>query len=201
LPFDPKFCENCNKPMILKSTRDILRKKYCSRSCRQLGRFAKGEIDMKKLWAKSCTSEANAKKGLRGELHPKFTHDRSLVKGRLRPETNKFRAEVFERDGHRCVYCGSTEKLVADHIKPYAHFPELRYDSDNGRALCGPCHKKTGTYALTKKALANSEIAKEVLSLIVQGHRQKDIAHLLKISEPLVSNIVNRKNRYGSIQE
>lgn len=54
---------------------------------------------------------------------------------------------VKERDGKKCVFCGSTEKLEADHIKPCSIFPELSLAIDNGRTLCHDCHKQTDTYA------------------------------------------------------
>ena len=41
---------------------------------------------------------------------------------------------------------GKTVTLNADHIKPFAYFPELRFAIDNGRTLCVDCHKKTDTY-------------------------------------------------------
>ena len=33
--------------------------------------------------------------------------------------------------------------LEADHIKPWAYFPDLRFELDNGRTLCRPCHDTT----------------------------------------------------------
>ena len=65
-----------------------------------------------------------------------------------------WRTFVFERDNYCCIECkdhnyegrGSTLILHADHIKPFALFPELRFAIDNGRTLCIDCHKKTDTY-------------------------------------------------------
>jgi 5-methylcytosine-specific restriction endonuclease McrA len=57
-----------------------------------------------------------------------------------------WRKLVFQRDGHKCIECGSTERLAADHIKPHALYPELRYELSNGRTLCESCHKKTPTF-------------------------------------------------------
>jgi len=59
----------------------------------------------------------------------------------------KFRQSVLERDKYTCVCCGSKEHLHVDHIMPYSQYPELRYEMDNGRVLCHPCHKLTPTYA------------------------------------------------------
>lgn len=59
----------------------------------------------------------------------------------------EWRTSVFERDNYTCVSCGQVGgTLNADHIKPFMHFPESRFDIDNGRTLCHPCHTKTETY-------------------------------------------------------
>ena len=58
-----------------------------------------------------------------------------------------WRTLVFERDDYTCRGCGQHGGyLHADHIKPFALYPELRFEVSNGRTLCVPCHKKTGTY-------------------------------------------------------
>ncbi len=67
-------------------------------------------------------------------------------------EYRLWRESVFKRDNYKCIWCGaySTKdiKVVinADHIKPFAYFPELRFAIDNGRTLCIDCHKTTDTY-------------------------------------------------------
>lgn len=63
-------------------------------------------------------------------------------------EYKLWRTAVFERDNYACVWCKEKGgELNADHIKPFALFPELRFAIDNGRTLCLECHKKTDTYA------------------------------------------------------
>ena|ERR1700727_3714584 len=63
-------------------------------------------------------------------------------------EYKMWREAVFKRDNYQCVVGGKAHghKLHADHIKPFALFPELRFDVQNGRTLCVECHKKTDTY-------------------------------------------------------
>ena len=58
-------------------------------------------------------------------------------------EYQLWRKAVLERDSRKCIWCGSTERLHADHIKPFSLFPELRFAIDNGRTLCQKCHFTT----------------------------------------------------------
>lgn len=80
----------------------------------------------------------------------------SLWKGGVSPknmliresfEYRSCREAVFKRDNWTCVWCGQRGgKLNADHIKPFALFPELHFAIDNIRTLCISCHRKTDTY-------------------------------------------------------
>ena len=56
------------------------------------------------------------------------------------PEYKLWHKAVLERDGWACIWCGSKENIEADHIKPFAMYPELRFAIDNGRTLCRKCH-------------------------------------------------------------
>jgi len=97
-------------------------------------------------------------KGLRGhnsgEKHHNWKGGKTALGAKIRTSADylKWRKEVFERDSYTCKECGiknghgKTIKLNADHIKPFAFFPELRLSLDNGRTLCHECHKKTDTY-------------------------------------------------------
>lgn len=60
-------------------------------------------------------------------------------------EYKKWRKAVLARDGE-CIFCGEEENLQVDHIKPFAYFPELRFEVSNGRVLCRKCHEMTDTF-------------------------------------------------------
>ena len=47
---------------------------------------------------------------------------------------------IRKRDGHKCTWCNSTEKLVAHHIFHKVFCPESALDVDNGITLCHECH-------------------------------------------------------------
>ena len=100
-------------------------------------------------------SERNKIMGLKPP-HPGFGKKHWNLKGGITPiyrqirnsqEYKLWRTSVFKRDGYKCIWCGKTGRgLVADHIKPFALFPELRFAIDNGRTLCQKCHETTDTY-------------------------------------------------------
>ena len=79
------------------------------------------------------------------------------MKIRASLEYKLWRESVFERDNYTCIWCGAKSGngkaviLNADHIKPFALFPELRLAIDNGRTLCRECHLTTDTIGRFKK--------------------------------------------------
>lgn len=62
---------------------------------------------------------------------------------RLGSEAKRWRFDVMLRDRFTCQDCGDSRggNLNAHHIKPWAQYPDLRLDLDNGKTLCTDCHK------------------------------------------------------------
>lgn len=55
--------------------------------------------------------------------------------------------KIKKRDDYTCQFCKKRGGFLhSDHIKPWALYPELRYDLSNGRTLCKDCHYKTETF-------------------------------------------------------
>ena len=82
---------------------------------------------------------------------------------RHRREYRYWRTLVYQRDDYTCQCCGVRGgKLNAHHINPFADYPELRYDVNNGITLCVNCHDSTidgsfhniyGTHNITSSQL------------------------------------------------
>jgi hypothetical protein len=85
-----------------------------------------------------------------GDKHPHWKGGITPINLKIRAslEYKLWRQAVFERDNYTCIWCGDSKggNLEADHIKPFALFPELRLAIDNGRTLCKNCHRKTDTW-------------------------------------------------------
>ena len=98
----------------------------------------------KNTWMKGRVGSLN--NGWKGGITPMNALIRSSAEYKL------WRESVFKRDNYTCIWCrarsgnGKTVYLEADHIKPFALYPELRFAIDNGRTLCRDCHKTTDTY-------------------------------------------------------
>lgn len=170
-----RSCLNC-KRIFYTSASDLKfnRSKYCSKKCKDI--LQRGEkhgswkpkptriclncqeeyeIEAWRLTDKTknrgvfCSAKCQ-KQYYIGENAPNWKGGITPINHKIRTSRamEKWRNAVLQRDNHQCIWCGSTENLEADHIKPFAEYPELRLDVDNGRTLCRPCHITTFTKAV-----------------------------------------------------
>lgn len=155
-----KNCEKCNKEFKTKPCH-AHRRKYCSYACywkvkkgskrpqEQIEKFRNTLLKLHLVGEKSGN--------WRGGVTPIHQAIRSSTEYAL------WRTAVFIRDNRKCVWCGSGEKIQADHIKPFCLYPELRFAIDNGRTLCKECHRTTDTYGCKKSDYKNLRNRKEII--------------------------------------
>lgn len=117
----------------------------------------RGIINVGRKWTKEQRLRFSEMR--RGSNSPLWKGGLTKVNDLIRKSSayRMWREAVFKRDDYVCQGCGKRGlEIQADHIKPFAFFPELRFSIENGRTLCIPCHKQTPTYG--RPVLANKNI-------------------------------------------
>ena len=96
-----------------------------------------------KTWLGQCR-ECQPRKGVLSNLwRGGVTPANRII--RNSPEYIDWRKRVFGRDNFSCKICGNRKCYIeADHILPFSLYPHLRFELDNGRTLCKPCHLQFG---------------------------------------------------------
>lgn len=157
-------CAICAKVLFIHLSRvKDGRGKFCSRKCyekdwtKRIPGWNKGK---EAVWAKGNQWRKGKPNPnpytARGEKSATWKGGITPINKKIRNslQMQKWRKAVFERDNYTCKMCGQVGKyLNADHIKPFAYFPKLRFAISNGRTLCVPCHRKTDTYGGRSKNL------------------------------------------------
>ena len=85
---------------------------------------------------------------MRGAANPNWKGGGATERARLHkrdPLVANWRRRVYARDKYTCRKCGFQPKekrqLNAHHIKPWADYPEFRFEVSNGVTLCVACHR------------------------------------------------------------
>lgn len=171
-----KNCLTCGEEF---GTYPSIDSKCCSQSCGQKLRYTWSEPHNKGKKLGYVPKAAFKKgqipwnKGIKGynsgQKHPNWGKKLSFMQkeknpnwrggialqARFNEDYRKWRSRVFARDNYTCQVCDAYGVyLHADHLKNYADYPELRYDVNNGRTLCVPCHY----YVTFKKKMPNGII-------------------------------------------
>lgn len=161
-PWNKKYnlkrkCENCNKDYKGWDNQS----RFCSRKCARAKQVISPESYAKAALKRTGELNSSKRPKVRQKIRKANLGEKShLWRGGKSTEAHKiresaeyriWRTSVFKRDNWTCVFCKQRGgKLEADHIKPFAYFPELRFEITNGRTLCVPCHKQTDTYGKKK---------------------------------------------------
>jgi 5-methylcytosine-specific restriction endonuclease McrA len=137
-----KVCPRCGKTFPARHSRVIFCSWLCFRAptmktCIICGKVFKPGNLKRKACSLACRAEA-----VSGPRSGRWKGGASPVPSRTDKRYRRWRRIVLTRDGHRCVKCGSTERLETDHIRSWTKYPERRYQPSNGRTLCRKCHHK-----------------------------------------------------------
>lgn len=163
-------CELCQTSREVWLSTRLKGAKYCSNKCQGIGSgrtrtvprpyvnclYCKKDFQLKKpsqpnkYCSDYCRQRDHSRIGnfLRGPDHPLWEGKTSKLR-QIRKSYRMilWRKAVFERDNYTCQMCNKRGGILnADHIKPFAYCPELRFDISNGRTLCKSCHLTTDTY-------------------------------------------------------
>jgi hypothetical protein len=92
------------------------------------------------------------------------------------------RADVFARDGYRCVYCGTvapTERLSVDHVQPRVKGG----DSSGGNVVtaCIPCNTAKGSRSLVQFLMDDSLVRRNFFQRALYVWPR----HMLAVTEEL----------------
>lgn len=176
---EQKECLTCKKGFYVYPYR-ILKSKFCSQRCYWIDKkenkqalknlaFARQKNAKNPVWNKGKRGvqegwgKGQSRPEIKGKNNPNWKggkrSERKIAMGRI--EYILWRSSVFMRDDYVCQICNERGgKLEADHIKPWALYPELRYAIDNGRTLCKDCHRQTDTWGFkTSRASMKGELS------------------------------------------
>lgn len=161
------FSEEHIKNMCLAQKK---RKKFSKETRQKMSRAHKGLPSPNGFLGKQHTEETKKKMSIsagKGETHHRWIKDRTKIKGhdeRNNPEYKQWRKNVLKRDKFKCrIFNLDCEgNVIVHHILIWSKYPELRYNINNGIALCHAHHprkraeeKRLASYFI--KLIANSK--------------------------------------------
>lgn len=129
-------------------------KTYCSYKCSARGKSLKVTINknclfcrkifMQTRWRKNKFCSANCfflyNKGVNHYAFKGVYNTNSKIRGSS--EYKEWRNFIYKRDNFTCQICGDTNKLRANHIKRFADYFHLRFETTNGITICSNCDYK-----------------------------------------------------------
>lgn len=146
IPFTKKVCTKCSEEYLRRPHEGDtawLKRQFCSKSCKSKGNTHN--------IGKKHSDETRAKmreKHPSGEASPYWIKDRTKLrkseKKHLDGQYQDWMKQVKNRDNWKCRINNSDcqGRLEAHHILPWREYPELRYQINNGIALCHAHHPR-----------------------------------------------------------
>lgn len=138
----PISCANCRKSAF--NYRKDNGKRFCTQSCATLFEFRNGRDRFQAVKkAQSVARELEYKflHKTSGKTHWNWQGGISSDREKLRVKFRPIRKAVLLRDDNTCQVCHiQNQNMHVDHIRSWSNYPELRFDVNNCRTLCVPCH-------------------------------------------------------------
>lgn len=153
-----RYCPTCGKEQRIYRYRTVRTKETCcSKEC-------------KAEYLKTFVGDKASGYGKRGKdsYHWKGGYNKQKTRHRIRnlKEYRDWKGKVL-MGRTRCQVCGNRNKvLIADHIAPFALFPELALVIENGRAICKGCDLKSRTYGGKMNNKKREDFVKEYFKII-----------------------------------
>jgi 5-methylcytosine-specific restriction endonuclease McrA len=122
-PKQENVCAQCGKSFVASR----IGTRFCSQKCRRLHQYWENPEYGKqkaKEWAKA---NEDKRKQTNNEYHDKIRYGGN-------------REKCFERDGYKCVRCGSVKQLVPHHKDGSGQTDTPNHDLGNLETLCRKCH-------------------------------------------------------------
>ena len=118
-------------------------------------------------------------------------------------EWKQLSAKVRRRDG-KCLRCGSSYRLCADHIIPRSRRPDLQLQEFNLQTLCKDCnYRKGATYIVSFLSQPSAQLLKEIE---IEKDNSRDywrkiaLDHIFK-SEQSQSNLIVSDRAFDEFQK
>lgn len=140
-----RICKTCNEEKELEKFvnqdgKYRFKCKECKNKARRTGRVSQTRFKLGGHPGKEFQKGLVPWYKIKNVSHPSKGKGVSLSKDSIK--TKNWCKKVKERDGNKCLKCGSTFMLAAHHIIPWKENESLRFDISNGMSLCCSCHAK-----------------------------------------------------------
>jgi 5-methylcytosine-specific restriction endonuclease McrA len=151
MPTADLTCQQCGQAFRARQRSDKPRR-YCSRACRDAALTTRvrlvcrqcGETFQRKAYQEAWSRERGPFCSMQcyGAWQKGRQGPRPKPSGRYSMTWEENRRRVLDRDGHRCVACGSTHLLHVHHRAEWDPADQATHALDNLETRCAGCHRR-----------------------------------------------------------